>query len=93
MKHFVILINYNGSGGSPKEAVETKLSAIAPDWMRFGVGQYVIASESEQADDTYLALKPLLHENDYILVLETDLSNRRGWAQPVAVNWVSRHSP
>jgi hypothetical protein len=91
-KHYIILMNHRGSKTAPTEQIEKTLDSLVIDWLRFAPNQYLVYSAVEQ-QQLYTTVKPLLHVDDSILVLEVSLDNRAGWAPPVAVTWLRKYSP
>lgn len=90
-KHYAVLINFHGSGRPLSDEIERVLSATVPDWLRFAPGQYLVAT-ALPAETIYSTIRPLLHANDLILVIEVNIQNRIGWGQQIAVDWIVNHS-
>jgi hypothetical protein len=88
-KHYAIFLSL--AGQLPVEAIQRKLDNLTQDWLRFGVGQYMVLFEG-QADGLYDQIRPLVPAETNTFVVEINLKNRKGWMQKLAVDWVVRHS-
>ena len=88
-KHFVILIALRGKTSPANEVIERILSERITDWLRFTRGQYVVWYNGN-TEEIYNLLKPLLDPEDSILVVETNLATRKGWAGKPTGDWLAK---
>ena len=83
-KVYVVVINC-GDRIAPNSNIERAINS-ARDWLRFSQNVYFIRS-GFLADYWYDVIKPLLHVEDQLLVIEANEQNRKGWVFPLALEW------
>lgn len=90
-KRLSIIINYKGSGSPRTKEVEAELDRHVSDWVRFAPNFYVVETQVDPGL-IYAGLKPLLHDDDSVLLLEVEIHRRWGWAPKLVVDWLSKHA-
>lgn len=91
-KFYAILINFVGSVKPLTRQVETALEAIPADWLRLAPGQYIVHTNAD-TQSVFQSVKRIVHSEDLVLVVEVNLTNRHGWVQQVAIDWISKKAP
>lgn len=86
-KFYVITLNCSNRS-VPNEAIERALEAY--DWLRFAPDSYYVYTYTQTAETIYRIIKPILNEQDLILVGEIAVANRHGWASSIAVEWFQK---
>ncbi len=86
-KFYTILMNCHGRT-PPNSAVEHALNG-EPDWLRLTMTQYLVRSDKSAAQ-IYDLVKPMLHTADTVMVVELNLSNRRGWVVKTVREWLAK---
>lgn len=61
----------------------------AKDWAKFAPNCWVIKTDLSPGD-WYNRLKPVIHKNDWIFIVEIDLTKHRGWLSKVLVDWINK---
>ncbi len=61
----------------------------AKDWVRYSNNSWFIWT-NESAEFWYRRLRPQLHPDDSIIVVEVIVTNAFGWMQQMAVDWLTR---
>lgn len=84
---FVVTINC-GARKAPNGAVELALSGY--DWLRFSRESYYVHAYVAGPNEIYNMLKPILHSDDLILVVQVLPDTRMGWTSKIAVDWFEK---
>lgn len=90
-KFFTIMLNC-AARPVPNDKIQGVLDRASLDWLRYSPNQYLLKFDGE-AINIYSAIKPVLHSEDNLLVMEVNIANRWGWASKLATDWIRKHAP
>ena len=86
--YYVVTLNC-GTRAVPDEAIKTALGG-QDDWLRFANGVYYVYSRWSDAAGIYKSIKPLLHQDDFVLVSRTEAGDLYGWGSQIVVDWFAK---
>jgi hypothetical protein len=81
-------ITFNYGARVEPATVKTTLDA-AKDWAKYAPNCWIIWTE-QTPEYWYGKLKPLLHPEDLIFIVEINVPTRAGWIQKTIVEWFVR---
>jgi hypothetical protein len=85
-KFYTLLLN-TGDRTPTNNAIQHVLDSEI-HWLRFSLKGYLIKSEKSAAQ-LYDLVKPVLHTEDTFMIIEANLSNRKGWVGKMTREWLS----
>lgn len=87
-QHLIITFKFRGE---PKvDELQPTFDAHAADWLRLSSNIWIVWTV-DSAEQWSSWLKPLIGDNDSILVFGIDPKNRSGWAPKMVWDWLNKN--
>jgi hypothetical protein len=83
-------IAFKFANGDPKTATLRPIFNKAIDWFRYAPNCWIVWTSSS-ADKWYERLKPHIDDEDSMLIVKIDMTERQGWLNKSLWEWMDKH--